>query len=183
MEKVKCVHCGHDNPERNKYCFNCGYELPKIPRENSEPAIQEPKAGKRKKMLEYIVGIIFFGLSYFAVQQLFFKVPPLDKAMTEMASEINKTCPMMIDQETRLDNVMAYPKNIFQYNYSLINVEKAAVDTAEMRNILEPQIVNTVKTSPQMKFQRDHRTTLNYYYKDKDGLFLLLIAVTPEKYQ
>ena len=182
MEKVKCTHCETENPIRNKYCFNCGYELPKIAAE--DPVIQtKPKARKRKKPLEIIVFVIVFGLSYFAVQQLFFKVPSLDKAMTKMASEINKTCPMMVDQETRLDNVVTFPKNILQYNYTLIDVEKANADTVAMRKFLEPRIINNVKTNPQMKFQRDHQTTLNYYYRDKEGLFLLLISVTPEKYQ
>jgi hypothetical protein len=89
----------------------------------------------------------------------------------------------MVDSETRLDNAISLPKNIFQYNYTLINVDKASVDTVEMRNFLEPTITNFVKTNPQMKFQRDHETTMNYYYKDKAGAFLITISVTPEKYK
>ena len=186
MEKVKCIHCGADNPERNRYCSDCGYELPKNKAENFDSAVQQPKRKKEgggRKILAVIVGIIAFGLSYFAVQQLFFKTPPLDKAMMEIASEINKTCPIMVDSETRLDNTISLPKNIFQYNYTLVNIDKASADTIEMRKFLEPGIVNYIKTNPQMKFQRDHKTTVNYYYKDRAGAFLLLISVTPEKYE
>ncbi len=136
-----------------------------------------------KKALVVIVWAITFGLSYFAVQQLFFKAPPLDKIMMGVADEINKTCPFMVDSETRLDNAISFPKNVFQYNYTLVNIEKASTDTLEMREYLEPTITNYVKTNPQMKFQRDSKTTINYYYKDKAGLFLMLISVTPEKYQ
>ena len=186
MEKVKCTHCETDNPENYRYCSNCGYELQKVKVENLDSAVQQPirkKTDNGKKTLGFIVGIIAFGLSYFAIQQLFFKAPTLDKAMMEMASEINKTCPIMIDSETRLDNAISLPKNIFQYNYTLLNIDKASTDTLEMRKYLEPTITNLVKTSPQMKFQRDHKTIVNYYYKDKAGSFLLLISVTPEKYQ
>lgn len=186
MEKVKCTHCETDNPENYKYCSNCGYELQKIKAENFDNTVQQPirkKTDNGKKTLGIIVGIIAFGLSYFAVQQLFFKVPTLDKAMMEMASEINKTCPVMIDAETRLDNAISLPKNIFQYNYTILNIDKASTDTLEMRKYLEPTITNSIKTSPLMKFQRDNKMTINYYYKDKAGSFLLLISVTPEKYQ
>ncbi len=185
MDNVKCTHCGTDNPVRFRYCSSCGYELPKITVENSDSTVQQPKRNKtdgRKKALGVIVGVLAFGLSYFGVQQLFFKVPPLDKAMMEMASEINKTCPVMVDSETRLDNTIVVSKNVFQYFYTLVNVDKASTDTIEMRKYLEPNIINFVKTNPQMKFQRDRKTTLNYYYKDKAGQFLILVSVTPEKY-
>ena len=186
MDNVKCTHCGTDNPVRFRYCSSCGYELPKTTVENFDSTIQPPKRRNtdgRKKTLGVIVGVIAFGLSYFAVQQLFFKVPPLDKTMMEVASEINKTCPIMVDSETRLDNAISLPKNIFQYNYTLVNIDKASTDTVEMRKYLEPTITNYVKTNPQMKFQRDHETTINYYYKDKAGSFLIVISVTPEKYK
>ena len=186
MEKVKCNQCGTENPGNYKYCFSCGYELPKITTEIPENPVQQSKTkkqGNRKNTLGILVGVITFSLSFFAAQQLFFKVPSLDKAMMKMAGEINKTCPVMIDSETRLDNAIALPKNTFQYNYTLIHLEKASTDTTEMRKVLEPNIVNTVKTNPQMQFQREHKTTLNYYYKDKDGAFLLLISITPDKYK
>ena len=186
MDHIKCTHCGTDSPVRNKYCFSCGYELPKITVANSDSPIPPPKKRNtdgRKKTLAVIVGLIAFALSYFVVQELFFNMPPLDKAMMEVASEINKTCPIMVDAETRLDNAISLPKNVFQYNYTLVNMEKASTDTVEMRQFLEPTIVNFVKTNPQMKFQRDHETTINYYYKDKEGNFLITISVTPEKYK
>jgi hypothetical protein len=36
------------------------------------------------------------------------------------ANELNKSCLMMVDQDTRLDNAVALPENVFQYNYTLI---------------------------------------------------------------
>lgn len=185
MENIKCTNCETVNPEGNKYCSNCGYQLPKSTM-NFESTVQEPKKEKEdkgKKIRGVIFGIIAFGISYFAVQQLFFKPPSLDKTMMEIASEINKTCPIMVDSETRFDNAVSLSKNVFQYNYTLVNIDKASANPAEIKKSLEPNIINYVKTNPKMQFQRDHQTTLNYYYKDKAGLFLLLISVTPEKYK
>ena len=42
--------------------------------------------------------------------------------MMAAASEINKTCPIMVDQYTQLDNALALPDNSFQYNYTLIDI-------------------------------------------------------------
>jgi len=191
MEKVICTTCETENPVHNKYCSNCGYELPKIQIENLEHTVQQPpkektireKTNKRKIILGIVVFAFAFGLSYFAVQPLFVKEPLFDKAMMKIASEINKSCPMMIDADTRLDNAVALPGNVFQYNYTLIHLEKATADPEEMRNLIGPTIINYVKTNPQMKPQRDLKTTINYYYKDKAGLFLLMISVTPDKYE
>jgi hypothetical protein len=101
----------------------------------------------------------------------------------EIASELNKTCPVMVDAETRLDNTVALPDNVFQYNYTLVNMEKSSVDTMAIKNFLVPTVKNFVKTNPQMKYQRDHKTTLNYYYKDRVGLYLFLISITPDQYE
>ena len=126
--------------------------------------------------------VVGFGVM-FAIQQFYFKTPSYNKVMMEIASELNKTCPFMVDRETRFDNAIALPENIFQYNYSLVNAEKASVNSDEIRSHLEPNLINFVKTSPQMKIQREYKTTLNYYYKDKNGEYLFLISITPDKYK
>lgn len=191
MEKVICTTCGTENPNHNKYCSNCGYELTKVKTESLSSAIRQPakekKVGKKTKMWKKTVGIVVLaialGLAYFAIQPLFVKAPLVDRAMLKIAAEINKSCPRMIDADTRLDNAIALPGNVFQYNYTLIHLEKATADPEEMRNLLGPILVNDVKTNPQMKPQRDRKTTVNYCYKDKAGLFFLMIPVTPDKYE
>ena len=186
MDNVICTHCEAENPVKNRYCSSCGYELPKTADVIIDIPAQQPERKKTdtwKKQIGVLIGIIAFFISFYAVQQLFFKAPLFDKAMMEVASEINKSCPIMIDAETRLDNAIALPNNVFQYNYTLVDIDKASTDTLGMRKILEPNIIKYVKTNPQMRPQREHKTTVNYYYKDKTGAFLILISVTPEKYE
>jgi hypothetical protein len=190
MEKVTCSKCGADNTTKSKYCSSCGYELPKFQVEDLNRNIQQntpSKSDSKKKIIgieiKIAIGVITFLIVYFGVQQIFFKSATIDKEMMNTANEINMTCPFMVDSETRLDNTLALPDNVFQYNYTLINVEKSKADTVSIKNYLEPNILNLVRTSPQMQYQRDHKWTLNYFYKDKSGLYLLLIRVTPEKYE
>lgn len=182
MTQKICTNCESENSIKSNYCKKCGFELPRI--EMEIPSIQttEP-TDKKKKIKSIIIGFIAFAVSYVAVQQFFFNKPSFDKQMMEVASLINESCPIMVDAETRLDNAVALPDNVFQYNYTLVNLEEENVNTNEMRKFLEPTVVNSVKTTPQMEVQREHKTTINYHYKDKNGVFLLLISVTPDKYE
>jgi ribosomal protein L37E len=189
MEKMKieCSKCGTENTSNAKYCCGCGYELQKIEVEdtNQENAISKNKQQGNKKRLSTanIVGLIVGLVVCAAVQQLFFKIPSIDKAMMKVANEINKTCPIMLDADTRLDNTIALPNKVFQYNYTLVNWEKSTIDTVALKNYVEPRVINDVKTNPQMQFQRDHKVTMGYYYKDKEGAYVCAVYVTPADYE
>lgn len=132
-----------------------------------------------------IVFAIFYLVGSLGGEAIFrsLKKPLYEKVLMEMANELNKNCPLMIDAETRLDNTMALPNNVFQYNYSLISIDKESINIDEAKNYLEKQIINTAKTNPDMKIFRDNKTTLRYSYKDKSGVFILTIEVTPDKYE
>ena len=140
------------------------------------------QSNKKKNNIGAIVGLIVGGLTFVLVQQLFFKEPTYDELMMKAASEINKSCPIMVDHETRLDNAVALPENVFQYNYTLVNMEKAAIDVPRLENYLRPTLINNVKTNPDMKINRDNKTTMGYYYKDRHGEFLFKILITPDLY-
>ena len=89
----------------------------------------------------------------------------------------------MIDQYTRLDNTVAFPNKSFQYNYTLINMDKSEVNLDTVKKYIEPGIINNVKTNPDLKIYRENNTTMIYNYRDKNGVFVLKIAVTPEMYK
>ena len=101
----------------------------------------------------------------------------------QTANNINKSCPMVVDSETLLDNIVVLPGNIFQYNYTLINMEKEMIDIQDMRSYIEPILLNNIKTNPELSIFRKNRITFSYYYKDKNGSFLTKILITPGKYE
>lgn len=186
MEKITCTHCGEDNKTNAKYCSNCGYELPKVSPDNTSSASQQipnKKKTNQKKIVGVIVGIIAFGIFYFIAQQAFFKIPSFDKAMMMMASELNKTCPVMVDADTRLDNTITLPEKKFQYNYTLVRLVKDSINIEGMEEFLTPQILNTIKTSPDLQFFRDHDVILIYNYKDKNSNHVLKLTFTPDQYK
>jgi hypothetical protein len=181
--EITCTNCGTSNQSNHKYCKNCGFELPKVEVGVEEPVAKPLVKEKKKINVKGLIGVVFGILTFYAVQHFFFKPPGFDKVMMQVASEINKTCPVMIDAETRLDNTIALPENIFVYNYTLINAEKATMDTLTIKNLMEPNIVNFVRTNPDMKITRDYKSTIKYLYKDKNGEYLFAVSVTPDQYE
>jgi hypothetical protein len=180
MENITCRNCGAINSGNHKYCRDCGHELPKIQTENIMEMDAPPKS-KRKTKWGIIFGGVVAVLTSLWVQQLF--NPSIDKQIAALANEYNKICPMMVDVETQLDNILPLPKKTIQYNYRLINltVEEVILDT--LKKYLEPAIIANIKTQPDMKSLRDNNVTLIYNYRDKNGAFIWKLDVTSNMYK
>ncbi|MDR2058016.1 MAG: hypothetical protein LBP83_07025 [Dysgonamonadaceae bacterium] len=185
MEKIQCDKCGGDNFFTSKYCSSCGYELPKKVEKITVPV--SPTKSKRKlttaQMIGMVVGIVLAASASTLTQKLFFKKPSIDKALMEMASEFNKNLPVMVDSITRCDNVAAIFGKTVLYNYTVIGLETVMLDTLVMKQVLEPQILNTAKTNPDMKYFRENDVTMKYCYKDESGNYLFSIVITPTQYK
>ena len=213
MHFLKCNNCGHLNEVKTAYlifCSNCNKKLDNnfsnwqtrnpektfddfkqlicISEADVQKTSQKTKSNRPKGLKYWIIFAVAFAIFY-AIGQFggekiagIFRKPAFDKAMVEYANEINKTCPMMLDNATRLDNVITLPGNIFQYNYTIAMV-KDSINIDELKKYLEPNIINGVKTQPQMKIIRDNKVTVNYNYKDKSGVYLFTISVKPDQYE
>ena len=101
----------------------------------------------------------------------------------EISMEINKKCPMVVDKDTRLDNTVVLSNNTIHYNYTMVNLEKENIDLKALEKNYTPILLENVKTNPGLKTFRDRNVTLSYYYKDKNGNFLLSYKATPELYK
>lgn len=135
-----------------------------------------------KKTVGTIVGLAVGLIVYFLVKQFVFAPPSFDKVMMQAASKINESCPIMVDQDTRLDNTIALPENILQYNYTLIHWVKDSVDLKAFEDYIQPIILNNVKSNPDLKIYRDNKTTMTYNYKDMNGEFITKISITADQY-
>ena len=140
------------------------------------------KTSKKRNIIISIIGLIAFGFLFFIIQYFSSEKPTFDKVMIEYANKINKTCPSKVDEDIRLDNTMALPNNKFKYNYTLINLVKQNIDSNEIKDLLEPTLINNIKSSPDFKIFRDNKTTLTFNFKDKNGQYVLEINVTPKNY-
>ena len=182
--KKNCPNCQAENDLGSKYCSICGFKLPITDSENLKPEVEDSKAKKSKRKFDiktFIGFIIGFIIMFFVTQSLF--KPSIDKQLVEFANEINKTCPINIDQYTTLKNIAVLPNKTVQYNYVLVGIVKADVKMDTVKKYIFPGILQNVKTNPGMKLFRDNKITLNYYYSDKNGEYITEYIVKPEMYE
>lgn len=102
--------------------------------------------------------------------------------LKEASKEINAECPLMIDNETRLDSVATAPNLTFVYYYSLIYMDKVNVNLDELKGYLEPNVLDNAQYNEAMADFRKNRVTMIYRYVDMEGNFMFEIDVRPEDY-
>jgi hypothetical protein len=131
-----------------------------------------------------ISGAIAVGIILCIVVFMFFlRSATPDRAVLKFAKEMNRHCPQMIDPETRLDKVNALADNTLHFNYTLINHVKDSLPIENMKNFMEPTILDKIKASPTLnKYIRKNLTWI-YSYNDKRGDFIFKITYTPEQFK
>lgn len=131
---------------------------------------QASKTIQDKKRKVYIfLGLIVILTSALVFKKFYNRESPYGKQLHMLSEEINKGCPIQVDQKTRLDNTEIVGKNEFRYNYTLSNLEKGSFDEADLKQYLTGQILANIKESEGMRLFREQKTRLSYHYKDKNG--------------
>ena len=138
--------------------------------------------GNNKKITIIIAGASIFILACFVVQQLFFQPHSFDELMRQTAGELNKNCSIVINQQMKLDKVVALPDNVFAYNYKILNFEQSQINADTLRKYVEPCIIVDVATNPDMRNLRENKVTIAYSYMDRNGVLILKLIITPDKY-
>lgn len=135
------------------------------------------------KRIKILGALLLCVVLFFAVQKIFFNTSSVDKEVLKFTKGMNKNCPEMIDPQTRLDEVIALADNSLQFNYTLINMLKDSLPISNLKNYMEPVILNKIKTSPTLKRFLEKKLTWIYSYNDKNGDFIFKITYTPEQFK
>ncbi|MCL2801090.1 MAG: hypothetical protein FWD28_04960 [Treponema sp.] len=107
----------------------------------------------------------------------------MDRALVEMASQMNETLPMMLDSETRLDTTMAHPGNTFAYYLTLVNHSAEDLDAEEFNELMRPNIVNGLKSNPDMAAFKVMKINILYVYRDKENIEFSRIDIPFKDYE
>ncbi|MFT4969487.1 MAG: hypothetical protein ACI9O4_001234 [Chitinophagales bacterium] len=100
----------------------------------------------------------------------------------EISQEINESCPILADENTRLDNTVVLSNRTIQYNYTLLNLEKNQIDISLLEEELTPLLLEDVRTNPGLSMFRKYNVTMIYHYKNDNRTFLFEYKITPEMY-
>lgn len=83
-------------------------------------------------------------------------------SLGERAKIMNRDCPFVIDENTRLDSVTSPKEGTLQNNYTLLNDDLDDIDIEVFQNIFKPEISHHLKATPQTKDFRKANATLVY---------------------
>ncbi len=88
------------------------------------------------------------------------------------AKEINKKCPMPIDENTRMDSASVYNEFMITYHYTVHTVNSKDVDLKKFKATMETTMNAKYKADAQLAVYRDNNIAIAYDYKDNNGTFL-----------
>jgi len=105
--------------------------------------------------------------------------PRSQTRLSRIAAELNRSVPVMIDQETELMPVQS-AEGVLIYNYRLVNYSVAQIDRAKFAAGAKQRVrqgaCNTAETRDDFLKKG---VTLRYTYYDKDKQHIATIDVTP----
>jgi len=139
-------------------------------------------ASKRKKIIAFLI-LITVLTGAFAVKKLLFTDSVFDKQLKMLSAEINKSTPLLVDENTRLDRTETKRGEIFLYHYTLVNMEKGKFEEEELREFLWTQILDNIKNNPDLQYFRAHGAAMTYSYKDKNNAPLFDLTFNSEDYR
>ncbi len=133
------------------------------------------------KFLKIFGAILVFVVLFIIVEKVFFKTQSTDKEVLNFVKGMNKTCPAMVDPETRLDKVIAFADQNLQFNYTLVHQVRDLLPVEQLKRYMEPVILNEIKNSGTLRRLLNKKLTWIYSYNDKNGDFVFKVEYSPEQ--
>lgn len=136
---------------------------------------------KRKLIFQIVLFAAIFLIAFFGTKIVLKEINAANQELIKTADELNKKCPKMIDQATRLDSVKAHQETM-SYYYSLVTIEQS-IQTEEVERIkafLNKNAQSNLDTTPQMDYYRKNKINLHYFYKNKQGIKLFEFTIKPK---
>jgi hypothetical protein len=97
-------------------------------------------------------------------------------------SRFNKECPILVDDDTRLDEALLLDELEIQYSYTCFNIDAENYDAVNLRKTLTEHLTKTIKEGAEYALARQNKVGYSYVFNDKKGIFLMTIHIGFEQY-
>ncbi|MCX6963563.1 MAG: hypothetical protein NTZ08_14130 [Verrucomicrobia bacterium] len=98
----------------------------------------------------------------------------IENLLIENSKKLNKSLPVMIDSQTRLDTTFAAGM-VMHYKCTLININSDQVDADLFHTELKSQLIKSLKAEKSAMFLVNNGVFIVYYYFDKNGVLITSI--------
>ena len=134
---------------------------------------------KKYKILKYIFVI---AISLLLIQCNSDK-KKLNRELTKIAAEWNRSTPVALEAHTRFDSVGVTPDNVFQYYYTITNIENPQKLIASYKNEMLEKMDKIYATDRSLQFFVENRVTMEYIYRDTMQNVVDVITIETDKYR
>lgn len=107
----------------------------------------------------------------------------LQKKLNEIATNLNESVPVMLDQFTRFDGASVEAGNIFRYSYTVLNTENPDSLVGSALQSLKENIGAEFASNPDLLIFKKNNVTIEYVYNNETGTVIRSLLITPEDYQ
>lgn len=107
----------------------------------------------------------------------------LHKELVKRAAELNQSTPVALDQYTRFDSVGVSKDNVFQYYYTITNINNPHQLITSQRKEMIQQMDKMYATDRSLQFFVNNSVTMEYIYKDTEQNVIEVITIETDKYK
>lgn len=134
---------------------------------------------KKYKILRYIFVI---AISLLLIQCNSDK-KKLNRELTKIAAEWNRSTPVALEAHTRFDSVGVTPDNVFQYYYTITNIDNPQELIASYKNEMLEKMDKMYATDRSLQFFVENGVTMEYIYRDTMQNVVDVIIIETDKYR
>lgn len=139
--------------------------------------IEEHSVRKTVLSVFVLACILLIGCSlYFKQIKYVPETLSIEEKLVQLANEMNKNLPKMLDSETTLDTVYTYSGNL-QYRYSLVNYSASDIDDNVLHKNMRPSLVEAACSNSTTASFMKEGVSVSYTYFDKSGEYITSINV------
>ena len=99
-----------------------------------------------------------------------------------MATNLNRSAPTALDQHTRFDSVAVTSDNIFQYYYTITNIENPRELLQEQKDEMIENIEKAFATDRSLQIFVKNSVTMEYIYRDISQKVIDTITIDASTY-
>ena len=128
------------------------------------------------------LGIIIFAFLSAVLKMAFYQRPTTlnDDLIKAANGSISMLQLLLI--ATRFDYANALSGNVFQYNYTIMNVNTDDVDTIRLKAVGKELMLQRIKENPKSSFIKENNVEIQLRYSDENAKYIASISIFPNEY-
>lgn len=107
----------------------------------------------------------------------------LNRELSRIAAEWNRSTPVALEKHTRFDSVGVTPENVFQYYYTITNINNPQRLIASYKNEMLEKMDKMYATDRSLQFFVENGVTMEYIYRDTLKNVIDVITIETDKYK